>query len=73
MIASIVGALFGLVFFVLSLLGFIFWLWMLIHAITNKGLSDGEKIVWVLVIIFLPLLGSIIYFFVGKSKGSSSI
>ncbi len=73
MMASIIGAFFGLIFFVISLLGFVFWLWMLIHAITNKGLSDGEKIVWVLVIIFLPLLGSIIYFFVGKSKGSSSI
>ena len=73
MMASIIGAFFGLIFFVISLAGFAFWLWMLIHAITNKGLSDGEKIVWVLVIIFLPLLGSIIYFFVGKSKGSSSI
>ena len=73
MMASIIGTFFGLIFFVISLLGFVFWLWMLIHAITNKGLSDGEKIVWVLVIIFLPLLGSIIYFFVGKSKGSSSI
>ncbi len=73
MIASIIGAFFGLIFFLISLVGFVFWLWMLIHAITNKGLSDGEKIVWVLVIIFLPLLGSIIYFFVGKSKGSSTI
>jgi phospholipase D-like protein len=73
MIASIIGAMFGLFFFLISLAGFAFWLWMLIHAITNKGLGDGEKIVWVLVIIFLPLLGSIIYFFVGKSKGSSSI
>ena len=73
MMASIIGAFFGLIFFVISLIGFVFWVWMLIHAITNKGLTDGEKIVWVLVIIFLPLLGSIIYFFVGKSKGSSSI
>jgi hypothetical protein len=45
---------------------------MLIHAITNKGLQDVEKIVWVLVIIFLPLLGSIIYFFVGKPKGEGA-
>ena len=53
---------------VCSVLAFAFWLWMLIHAITNKGLTDMEKIVWVLVIIFLPLIGSIIYFFIGKSK-----
>lgn len=73
MIASIIGGLVGLLVLVfcggLSLAAFAFWLWMLIHAIGNKGLSDGERIVWVLVIIFLPLLGSILYFFLGRPKG----
>jgi hypothetical protein len=77
MIASIVGGLFGLFALlfgaVVSLAGFVFWLWMLVHAITNKGLADGEKIVWVLVIIFLPLIGSIIYFFLGRPKGSAAV
>jgi hypothetical protein len=77
MIASIVGGFFGLLFWLigaaLSLAAFAFWLWMLIHAITNKGLRDGEKIVWVLVIIFLPFIGSIIYFFVGKPRGAAAI
>jgi len=75
--ASIIGGVFGLLALLLgaalSLAGFAFWLWMLIHAITNKGLSDGEKIVWVLVIIFLPFLGSIIYFFAGRPKGHSAL
>jgi hypothetical protein len=66
-----ISGFFALVGGLLSLLAFIFWIWMLIHAITNKGLGDTEKIVWVLVIIFLPLIGSIIYFFVGKSKALS--
>jgi phospholipase D-like protein len=61
LISFLIGGLFSLVCFA-------FWLWMLVHAITNKGLSDGEKIVWVLVVIFLPFLGSIIYFFVGRPK-----
>jgi hypothetical protein len=77
MIASIIGGLFGLFFVLvgaaLSLACFGFWLWMLIHAITNKGLADGEKIVWVLVIIFLPFIGSIIYFFIGRPKGGSAV
>jgi len=42
---------------------------MLIHAITNKGLGDTEKIIWVLVVIFLPFLGSILYFFIGRPRG----
>jgi hypothetical protein len=61
LLAIVIGGL-------ISLACFAFWLWMLIHAITNKGLSDGEKIVWVLVVIFLPLIGSIIYFFIGRPK-----
>ncbi len=73
MLGSIVGGVFGLLVWLvmaaLSLALFVFWLWMLIHAITNKGLRDVEKIVWVIVIIFLPFLGSLIYFFVGRPKG----
>ena len=76
MMASIVGSVFGLLVMLLgaalSLAGFAFWLWMLINAISNKGLSDTEKIVWVLVIIFLPLVGSIIYFILGRPKAYSA-
>jgi hypothetical protein len=77
MIASIIGGALGLLFMVagalISLACFAFWLWMLVHAITNKGLPDGEKIVWVLVIIFLPVIGCILYFFIGRPKGSGVI
>ncbi len=54
--------------FPLALLGFVFWIWMLVHAITNKGLNDTEKIIWVLVIIFVHFIGAVIYFFVGRPK-----
>ena len=46
----------------------VFWVWMLVDAITNSGLSDGEKIGWVLAIIFLPVIGPLLYFFIGRSK-----
>jgi hypothetical protein len=76
MIGSIVGSMVGLLVLLLgaalSLAGFAFWLWMLINAIKNKGLSDGERIVWVLVIIFLPFIGSIIYFIIARAKGYSA-
>ena len=72
MFGSIIGGAFGLlVWLVMAAFGlacFAFWLWMLIHAITNKGLGDGEKIVWVIVVIFLPVLGPILYFFIGRPK-----
>jgi hypothetical protein len=49
-----------------------FWIWMLVHAIQNKGLSDGEKIGWVLAIALLHFLGALLYFFIGKPKGNVS-
>jgi len=51
---------------VLALL--VFWIWMLISAVQNKGLTEGEKIAWVLVIVFVHWLGALIYFFVGHPK-----
>lgn len=47
---------------------FVFWVWMLISAVQNKGLSDGEKIAWVLILVFVHVLGAILYFFVGHPK-----
>jgi hypothetical protein len=47
---------------------FAFWIWMLIHAAQNKGLSDSERIAWVLIIALVHFIGALIYFFVGKPK-----
>jgi Phospholipase_D-nuclease N-terminal len=63
-------ALLLIFFFILplALLATAFWIWMLISAVQNKGLDEGEKIAWVLVVALLHLLGAIIYFFVGHPK-----
>ena len=47
---------------------FAFWIWMLISAVQNKGLGEGEKIAWVLVIVFVHWLGALLYFFIGHPK-----
>ena len=52
---------------------FAFWIWMLIHAIQNKGLSDGERIAWVIVLVFVHFLGAILYFFIGKPKAGTPL
>ena len=59
-----------LILFILpfALLAMAFWIWMLISAIQNKGLDEGEKIAWVLVVALLHLLGAILYFFIGHPK-----
>lgn len=47
---------------------FAFWIWMLVSAIQNKGLTSSERIVWVLAIIFLHLLGGLIYLIIAWPK-----
>ena len=40
-------------------------------ALLNVLMSDfqgNEKIMWVLIIIFLPFLGSLLYFLIGRDK-----
>jgi hypothetical protein len=52
----------------IAVASFVFWIWMLISAVQNKGLTDGEKVAWVLVLVFIHLLGAILYFFIGHPK-----
>ncbi len=69
---SIIASLLSLLLLLLvggfTLASFVFWIWMLVHAITNKALTDTEKIVWVIVIVFTHFIGALIYFFVGRPK-----
>jgi hypothetical protein len=46
----------------------VFWIWMLVSAIQNKGLTDGEKVGWVLAIVFFHFIGSLLYLFIGHAK-----
>ena len=46
----------------------VFWIWMLIDCLMNPRLQGTEKIVWVLVIIFLHWIGAAIYYFVGRRR-----
>lgn len=63
----------GVLLVILFVAGFclaltVFWIWMLVDAIQNKGLNDGEKIGWVLAIVFFHLIGSLLYLFIGRPK-----
>jgi len=68
MIGGIIGLFLILFLVTVGLLVFAFWIWMLIDAIQNKGLTDGEKVGWVLAIVFLHFIGALLYFFIGRPK-----
>lgn len=42
-------------------------IYCLIDILKNKFVQ-GDKIVWLLVVILLPILGSLLYLFIGKKK-----
>lgn len=62
---GIVTLLTGLFGFVLSAIIFIFWLWMLIDCLKRET-DSTQRIIWALVIFFLPCVGSLVYLFVRK-------
>jgi len=55
-----------LVMFALGALGLAFWVWMIVDCVKRKKLSDGERIAWMLVIVFLGFFGAVIYYFAVK-------
>lgn len=63
---SIFGVLLLLLLIPLGLACFAFWAWMLIHAIRNDHVEGTTRVLWVALVWFLPLLGSVIYFFAGR-------
>ncbi len=51
--------------YLISVLCIVLWIAALVDCL--KG-NNSNKIVWVLVIILLPFLGSILYFLIGKGR-----
>lgn len=65
-------AIFGFGFMEFALLGFLacafaFWLWMLVDCLLYET-SPNDKLVWLLVIIFVGVIGAPLYFFLRKLR-----
>ncbi len=61
-------------FVILGILGFVFWLWMLVDCLKrpdDRFAIGGNyaKLIWVLVIVFVGFIGALIYYFLIKRRG----
>ena len=56
--------LIGLVILILDIIAII--------GIVQSGLSGGMKLVWILIVLFLPVIGMILWFLIG-AKGTARI
>jgi hypothetical protein len=63
-----VGIFFGLILAAIGIFAFVFWILMLIDCIKRKFKNDTEKVIWILVLIFVHIIGALIYYFVVKKK-----
>ncbi len=51
--------------YLIGILCFIFWIVALVDCIQS---NNSNKLLWVVIIILLPFLGTILYFLLGRGK-----
>ena len=53
---------------VINVLGFAFWIWMIVDCAMNEPSEGNDKIIWILVIILASWIGALIYYLVRRPK-----
>jgi len=52
----------------LAALATIFWIWVLIDCLTKESSEGNDKVAWILLILLVPLVGALIYYFVRRPE-----
>ncbi len=64
----------GLIFWtIFAFLFFLFSLIAIIHIVSFKNTEASYKLMWVIIVMFMPLIGSLLYFIFRRKKYSTSI
>ncbi|MBA3025720.1 MAG: hypothetical protein FP820_04835 [Sulfurimonas sp.] len=58
------GLVVGLIYLVLLVI----WVWALIEILKSSFKDSINKVIWLLVVFFLPVLGFILYFAIGRAQ-----
>ncbi len=45
----------------------VLWIWTLVDIIKSE-FAGSNKIVWTIIVLLLPLIGMILYYFIGKNQ-----
>jgi Phospholipase_D-nuclease N-terminal len=67
--ALVAGGVLFVAILLIAIVGSIFWIWMLVDCLTSS-LPSTEKLIWVLVIVFLHFLGALLYFVLARGGRS---
>ena len=45
-----------------------FFIYVLVDILKSELINSVNKIIWLIAVIFLPILGIVLYFFIGKKQ-----
>lgn len=51
-----------------ALLCLVLWVYALVDIIKSRFSDENTKIVWILIVILIPFLGTILYFVLGREQ-----
>jgi len=55
-------------FWVLGAVLVLFWLWMFVDCLSKNFKKDMDKLVWIIVLLYLNIVGAFLYYFLVKAK-----
>jgi ABC-type multidrug transport system fused ATPase/permease subunit len=53
---------------IVALAAFALWIWMLIECLTKETDEGNNRLIWVLVIVFLHALGALLYLIIRRPE-----
>lgn len=57
---------------IIALLHIVLAVWAIINILSSSA-SNGAKILWTLFVLFFPVIGLIVWFFIGPKSGKNLI
>ncbi len=54
--------------FGLGIIGFLIYAYTIYDVVISNFHNSSDRVVWLLIVILLPLLGTVLWFLVGRSK-----
>lgn len=68
--AGVAVILLFLFFILIGIASTVFWIVEIVDVVKRDFQEPNNKVIWLLVIIFLHFFGAILYYFIGKQQGT---
>jgi Phospholipase_D-nuclease N-terminal len=52
----------------IAIVSSVFWVWAIVDCATHEPANSNDKIIWVLVILFMHFIGALLYYLVRRPE-----